>query len=365
SSSQLGGHSIREKREGSEGSFGLRISPKFVYLDEVRPYIVLETMAYHDKYKKVLDEIWKDKVELDGMIVKEEEEFFFDTGSDIITMPYRIYEQLGREEMKKVDKGIIMINHNQAEAMGILTNWLVGVSDTIGGIVNTHERLFSTFDGFYHQTFHAARSDVMRKQKVIAIDEEEAAQSTLAALTILDSIKYILGSTKLWEETMLKPDHQDPNALDNLKPWSRYCFYKFIMIFYYGKVATTRRSLEIDDMLRIKLREAESNEKIFTPVAWIRAFNIKKPIYAELCHEFYSSYKFDEVCVDDELQSKKIIKFRLGGRAHNLTLLEFACRLRLYHADELEEDGFDMYFQGGLRSDDNFNAQESGVLVKH
>ncbi|GKD80869.1 hypothetical protein Tco_1347708, partial [Tanacetum coccineum] len=31
------------------------------------------TMAYNDKYKKVLDEIWKDKVELDGMIAKEEE----------------------------------------------------------------------------------------------------------------------------------------------------------------------------------------------------------------------------------------------------------------------------------------------------
>ncbi|GJX93135.1 hypothetical protein Tco_0347721 [Tanacetum coccineum] len=104
---------------------------------------------------------------------------------------------------------------------------------------------------------------------------------------------------------------------------------------------------EIDDMLRIKLREAESNEKIFTSVAWIRAFNIKEPIYAELCHKFYSTYEFDEVCADDELQSKKIIKFRLGGRAHNLTLLELAHRLGLYHADELEEDGFDMYFKGG------------------
>ncbi|GJV23019.1 hypothetical protein Tco_1375714 [Tanacetum coccineum] len=97
------------------------------FLQEVRP--VLETMAYHDKYKKVLDEIWKDKVELDEMIVKQEEEaikkvkvealkekddpgaFIFsirlegqvnenalaNTGSDINTMPYRIYEQLGRE----------------------------------------------------------------------------------------------------------------------------------------------------------------------------------------------------------------------------------------------------------------------------
>ncbi|GKB27280.1 hypothetical protein Tco_0866681 [Tanacetum coccineum] len=122
--------------------------------EEVRH--VIETMAYHDKYKKVLDEIWKDKVELDGKIVKEEEEaikkvkgealkekdnpgaFIFpirleghgnenalaDIGLDINTMPYWIYEQLGREEIKKVDRGITMINHTQAEAMRILTNVL-------------------------------------------------------------------------------------------------------------------------------------------------------------------------------------------------------------------------------------------------
>ncbi|GJS80430.1 hypothetical protein Tco_0730311 [Tanacetum coccineum] len=72
-----------------------------------------------------------------------------------------------------------------------------------------------------------------------------------------------------------------------------------------------------------------------------RAFNIKEPIYVELCHELYSTYEFDEVCADDELQRKKTIKFRLGGRAHNFTLLEFAHRLGLYLADELEDDGFD------------------------
>nr|GFB75548.1 hypothetical protein [Tanacetum cinerariifolium] len=125
---------------------------------------------------------------------------------------------------------------------------------------------------------------------------------------------------------MMKPDHQDPNALKNLKPWRKCCFRKFIMNSYYGKVATKMRSLgcdkEIDDMLRIKLREAGSNEEIFIYVAWIRAFNIREPIYAELCHEFYSTYEFDEVCADDELQTKKIIKFRLGGCAHILTLLE-------------------------------------------
>nr|GEV48861.1 hypothetical protein [Tanacetum cinerariifolium] len=71
---------------------------------------------------------------------------------------------------------------------------------------------------------------------------------------------------------------------------------------------------EIDDMLRIRLCDAGSDEEIFTSMAWIRDFNINEPIYAELCHEFYSTYEFNEVCADDELQTKKIIKFRLGGQ---------------------------------------------------
>ncbi|GKA90945.1 hypothetical protein Tco_0812815 [Tanacetum coccineum] len=86
---------------------------------------------------------------------------------------------------------------------------------------------------------------------------------------------------------------------------------------------------EIDKMLRIKLREAESGEEIFTYVAWIRAFNINEPIYTEIFHEFYSTYEFDEVCASDELQTKKIIKFRLGG----------------------------------LRSDEHFNAQEYWLSI--
>ncbi|GKC63741.1 hypothetical protein Tco_1096339 [Tanacetum coccineum] len=96
---------------------------------------------------------------------------------------------------------------------------------------------------------------------------------------------------------MTRSDHHDPNAQD-MKPWKRYCFYKFTTSSCYGKDVTEMQSLEIGDMLRIRLREAESDEGIFT--------------------------SFDEVCADDELQTKKIIKFRLGGRAYSLTLLEFA-----------------------------------------
>nr|GEU52962.1 hypothetical protein [Tanacetum cinerariifolium] len=68
-----------------------------------------------------------------------------------------------------------------------------------------------------------------------------------------------------------------------------------------------------------KVYKAGSQEKIFTSEAWNRVFNINELIYIELCHEFYSTYEFDEICADDELKTKKLIKFRLGGHAHSLT----------------------------------------------
>ncbi|GKD70462.1 hypothetical protein Tco_1324552 [Tanacetum coccineum] len=119
----------------------------------------------------------------------------------------------------------------------------------------------------------------------------------------------------------------------------------------------------IDEMLKIKLCVAGTDEEIFTLEAWTRAFNIKEPIYSELCHEFYSTYEFDDVCADDELRTKKIIKFRLCGRAFSWTLLEFAKRLELYHSEEIKEEGFDVYFQGGLRSDEHFNAREYWLSI--
>ncbi|GJT81188.1 hypothetical protein Tco_1055530 [Tanacetum coccineum] len=126
-SSSNGRHLTQE--EAAKEVLALKISKMFALLEEVRP--VLETMAYNDKYKKVLDEIWKDKV-LDGKI---NENALADTGSDINTMPYRIYEKLGREEIKK--------------------------------------KLFSTFDGICHQSFPAARPDVLRTAKSDSDDEEE------------------------------------------------------------------------------------------------------------------------------------------------------------------------------------------------
>ncbi|GJY43403.1 hypothetical protein Tco_0431616 [Tanacetum coccineum] len=103
---------------------------------------------------------------------------------------------------------------------------------------------------------------------------------------------------------------------------------------------------EIEAMLKIKVYEMGGQEEIFTFEAWRRAFDINKPIYTELCHEFYSTYEFDEVVMDKELITKKFIKFRLGGRGHSLTLLEFTCRLGLYNSHEIREEGFKVHHNG-------------------
>ncbi|GJT77023.1 hypothetical protein Tco_1043748 [Tanacetum coccineum] len=168
------------------------------------------------------------------------------------------------------------------------------------------------------------------------------------------------GSGKLREHMIMKPDHRDPNAQDNTRRLGSL-LPKLIYspcIVDWGVLNQMRCGEEIEEMLMIRLIVEGTNDEIFTSEAWLRVFNIKERIYTELCHEFYSTYEFDEVCTNEELNTKKIIKFRLCGRAFSWTLLDFARRLGLYHNEEIEEDGFDFYFQGGLRSDENFNARE-------
>nr|GEW78365.1 hypothetical protein [Tanacetum cinerariifolium] len=57
------------QEEAAKEAIAIRMSQKFALLEEERP--IIEIIAYHDKYKKIIYEIWKDKVELDGKIVKE------------------------------------------------------------------------------------------------------------------------------------------------------------------------------------------------------------------------------------------------------------------------------------------------------
>nr|GEU52783.1 hypothetical protein [Tanacetum cinerariifolium] len=332
-------------------------------------------------------------IRLEGLI---NENALVDIGSDINTMPYRIYEQLGRDDIIKEDRNITMINYIEAKVIGRLVNVLCqirfttlsakflileitvdqdapimvghGFLDTIRGNIDIPCRILTTFDGLSRQTFRAARSEKIRIAENDSDDEEdytsraydhEAESSRLKRSRHVETV----------EEALL------PNVHHEFLEWSgcsreTRSHYNTRLAILLPKLIYSSHIVdwqllhkigcgeEIDQMLKISLKEAKSNEEILFYVAWVRAFNIQEPIYPKLCREFYATYQFDEVCADDELQSKKIISFRLGGRAHNLTLLEFARRLGLYHAEELDEDGFNTYFQGGLRSDKNFNARE-------
>ncbi|GJU60023.1 hypothetical protein Tco_1237789 [Tanacetum coccineum] len=101
---------------------------------------VIETMAYNDKHKKITDEICKDKVELDGKTVKEDKEVVKRIKGEALNGVRKggeermgKKEEKGREDMKKVDSGITMIDHTQAKAIGKLSNVLcqVGVTTII------------------------------------------------------------------------------------------------------------------------------------------------------------------------------------------------------------------------------------------
>ncbi|GJY38076.1 hypothetical protein Tco_0424440 [Tanacetum coccineum] len=107
-----------------------------------------------------------------------------------------------------------------------------------------------------------------------------------------------------------------------------------------------------------------SDEVLFTSEAWKRDFDINEPIYTDLCHEFYATFEFDEVVVDDELMTKKAIKFRLCGKAYAMSILDFAKRLGLYTGAEIQEHGFETYFIGGFRNDDDFIADQYWLNIR-
>ncbi|GKF08878.1 hypothetical protein Tco_0043102 [Tanacetum coccineum] len=205
------------QEEAEREVLAVSIYERYSLLEEERP--VIETMAYNDKYKKILDGICLEKIKL-NRISKEEEEgiskikgesliekedprafvipirlegkinlnALADTGSDINVMPYRVYKQLAREEVQNVKKGITMLNHSKAEPIGLLSDVLcqVGVTTiiakflildmpidrdtpivvgrgflcTCGSILNTIDKITSTFDGICHQTFRAAKTSL-------------------------------------------------------------------------------------------------------------------------------------------------------------------------------------------------------------
>ncbi|GJS29911.1 hypothetical protein Tco_0490531 [Tanacetum coccineum] len=333
--------------------------------------LVIETMAYNDKYKKILDEIWKDKVELDGKTVKEDEEAVKRIKGETLK------EKDDPAESDSDDEEEYVIKRNKFEApiYGPRTAPYQNCanpedrSSAIQEVTNPFRKISVWKKAVsFLGSLPVPLKQVNRKPdyKSSYTKEEEATRQWRTEIRLADPYEniYLQGFTKkktdrkltkLQEHTMTMPDHHDPNAQE-MKPWKSYCFHKFTTSFCYGKDVPEMLSLEIDDMLRIRVREAKSEVEIFTSMAWIRAFNINEAIYAKLCHKFYSTYEFDEFTRRLGLyQAVELEEDCFNVYFEGEPNFESDHRLGLYQAVELEEDGFNVYFEGGLRSDDNFN----------
>ncbi|GJR31004.1 hypothetical protein Tco_1107236 [Tanacetum coccineum] len=298
------------QEEAAREALAINIWRRFSIMKEERP--VIETMTYSDKYKKILDGICIDKIKLDGEMKKEEEEAIIKVKGETLIAKEDprafviLIRMECREEVHRVNRGITMLNHSKAELMGILKDVLcqtMGTQDDGAG---------------------SSRSKRSRQYEML----EEAMLSRVHHPFLL------------WEGCNQAAKSRYNTRLAQLLPRHIYspCVVDWNMLnqMCCGEV--------IDEMLTIKLCVFGTDEDIFTSEAWTGAFNINKLIYSKLCHEFYSTYEFDEVRTDDELRTKKMIKFRLCGRAFSRTLMEFAKRLGLYNSEEIKEEGFDVYF---------------------
>ncbi|GJW23366.1 hypothetical protein Tco_0033988 [Tanacetum coccineum] len=143
----------------------------------------------------------------------------------------------------------------------------------------------------------------------------------------------------LWEETMMKSDHQDPNALDNSKSWRKCCFCKFIMNFYYGRLWGRKVGCDekIDEMLRIKLREVGLMKKYSLLWRGLELLTLMNQFIQSFATSSIQPMNLIEVLCDDYFLNQKIIKFRLGVVVQ-FDLLEFARSLGFNLAEALNED---------------------------
>ncbi|GJZ18533.1 retrotransposon ORF1 [Tanacetum coccineum] len=368
------------------------ICKRFSKLEKERP--VIETMAYSDKYKKIMDGIVMDKIKLDGEIKKEEEEAIkqvkgetlqekegpgvfiipiqleakidlnalADTSSDINVMPYQIYAKLGREEAKKVNRGITMMNHSKAEPTGVLKDVLCQVG------------VFAIISKFLILDMPIAKTSLNTEESYSDDDEDYGFLGSLPVpLQHMEWKPYYKGSfckkeegDGQWHAKIRLTDPygnyigtQDDEAGSSSSRQKRARITKNVEEALMGRVLHEFLLWGNCNMtLKNRVNEIGSDEVLFTSKAWKRAFDINEPIYTELCHEFYATFEFDKAVSDDELMTKKVIKFRMCGKAYAMSILDFAKRLGLYIGAEIQEYRFETYFIRGHKNDDDFSADQ-------
>ncbi|GJW49653.1 hypothetical protein Tco_0091004 [Tanacetum coccineum] len=357
------------------------LSERILILNEPRP--IIETLKYGDRYKKVLDTITLDKLKLDGELELEEEEADEEMIREYKAIKEKKDPELGTEYVKPVSHNVSMLNHSEAEPIGMLKDVLcqIGVTmvlakflildmpvdrtipiivgrsflHTCGGIINTLKGTTSTFDGVCHQKFYVV--EIQNKGEEIDSDDKE---------------EYYLK-----RDEMGRPFY-GPNLISYFDRNDHMELALAIQdsINLFRKIYVWKKAVAFLGSLPVPLLHTDwmpkgsgdfvkevGNEKWQTKIRVINQYGntFEQRFLGCYSNKIYSLLKRGDAY--DELRTKKIIKFKLGGSGCTLTLLEFARRLELYHANEINDEGFEVYFQGGLRSDENFNARDYWLSI--
>nr|GEV52471.1 ribonuclease H-like domain-containing protein [Tanacetum cinerariifolium] len=242
------------QEEAANEALALRISQKFSLLEEVR--LVLETMAYQDKYKKVLDKIWKDKVELDGMIIKEEEEAINKVKES---------DNNGEKEYKIKRNKFGASIYGPKPAAYLNYNDPAKRSLSLQAVINPVQKV---------SVWKKAVSFL--GSLPVPLQHVNWKPNYKGCYTNVEEAK------RQWHTEIREGCNRDAKSryntkLANLLPRHVYspCDVNYDILNGMGYDG------EINDMLRIKLLEAESN-----------LFRALPRVYSELCHEFYSENQF-------------------------------------------------------------------------
>ncbi|GJX38171.1 hypothetical protein Tco_0251474 [Tanacetum coccineum] len=255
-----------------------------------------------------------------------------------------------------------MLNNSKAEHMGVLKDVMcqVGVITiiakflilympidkdapilvgrgflyTCGSILNTRDRITSTFDRVCHQTFRVAKSSLNTEESDSDDEEDYGSTKSVQKICVRKKAIGFLGSLLVPLQHMeWKPDYEVNfgKKEEGDGQWHAEIRltdpYRNVYDQDWNVLNTLSCGNVIEDMLEVRVNEMGSNE-------------------------------FDKVVADDELITKKAIKFRLCGKAYAMSILDFAKRLGLYTGAEIQEYGFETYYIRGLRNDDDFSADQ-------
>ncbi|GJX62762.1 reverse transcriptase domain-containing protein [Tanacetum coccineum] len=283
-------------------------------------------------------------IRLEGRI---NENALADTGSDTNTMPYRIYKQLGRDDIMKEERNITMINYTEAKVTGRLVNVLCqvgfatlyakflileipvdwdapivvgrGFLDTIRGNIDIPNRIFTTFDGLTRQTFRAARSEKIRIAESDSDDKEDYVIKRNEMGTTIHNSRPI-------------GYHNNTNPAENMTLSTLES-----VINPFRKISVWKKAVSFLGSLPAKLRDVEwkpnyklcySNPELATG-QWKTEIRLTDPYGNIYMHAFVT-----------KPTKRKLSKY------HKLSdIMSPNWKLGLYHAEELEEDGLIFIFR--------------------